>query len=299
VKNYAFDYNFGNSWGHCNVICTSVAGHLTAQDFPRGYGWSECDPYALFDAPIEKTIPDNNKSIAENIKRHAVSCSVLYIWTDCDREGENIGAEIRDLALRANRRLEVRRAHFSNVERSHIIQAARNPASLDERQASAVEARIEIDLRTGAAFTRILTLTLRPMVQAIQPDLKTISYGSCQFPTLGFVVDRYFKVQRFVPEPYWSMKMIHKKEELSANFTWARGPLFDRMAVVILYERCLLAKKAKVVKMIKKPTSKWRPLPLTTVELQKNATRFLGMNSQRAMKVSRPAVAICIDESGC
>jgi len=33
-----------------------------------------------------------------------------------------------------------------------------------------------------------------------------ISYGSCQFPTLGFVVERYKQVQAFVPEPFWKIQ---------------------------------------------------------------------------------------------
>lgn len=33
-----------------------------------------------------------------------------------------------------------------------------------------------------------------------------ISYGSCQFPTLGFVVERYKAVQAFIPEPFWKIK---------------------------------------------------------------------------------------------
>jgi DNA topoisomerase IA len=59
--------------------------------------------------------------IADNIKFHASRCSVLFIWTDCDREGENIGAEIRDIARSANPRIEVSRAHFSNVERACVV----------------------------------------------------------------------------------------------------------------------------------------------------------------------------------
>ena len=58
------------------------------------------------------------------------------------------------------------------------------------------------------------------------------------------------------------------------------------MAVVIFFERCLTARTAKVSKMQKKPTSKWRPLPLTTVELQKLSSSFLRMDSQKVMKVS-------------
>lgn len=58
------------------------------------------------------------------------------------------------------------------------------------------------------------------------------------------------------------------------------------MAVTLMFERCINIKKAKVTKMLKKPTSKWRPLPLTTVELQKCGSRFLRMTSQKVMEVA-------------
>ena len=107
--------------------------------------------------------------------------------------------------------------------------------------------------------------------------------GSCQFPTLGFVVDRYFRVQNFVPEAFWSIKVTHEREGMKVNFNWSRNRLFDRMAVIIFYERCLLAKTAQVAKVQEKPTKKWKPLPLTTVEMQKMATKFLRMTGQQAL----------------
>ena len=228
----------------------------------------------------------DKKPIAMNIETQAQHSDILYIWTDCDREGENIGVEIRDIALKKNPRLEVRRARFSNIERNHIIQAAHNPVVLDQRQSDAVAARIEIDLRTGSAITRQLTLNLRHMVPALMEEKKILSYGSCQFPTLGFVVERYFRVKNFIPEPFWSIQVVHKKENTRVTFNWKRVHLFDRMAVVILYERCLNSKVAKVTKMQKRPTSKWRPFPLTTVELQKMGSRYLRMDSSRVMKVA-------------
>ena len=110
--------------------------------------------------------------------------------------------------------------------------------------------------------------------------------GSCQFPTLGFVVDRYFKVRNFIPEKFWSIKVSHKRDSIDVSFSWRRHRLFDRSAVVILFEKCLHARLAKVNKLQKKPTSKWRPLPLTTVELQKLGSMFLRMGSSRVMDVS-------------
>jgi DNA topoisomerase IA len=58
--------------------------------------------------------------VASNIETQARNANILFIWTDCDREGEHIGTEIRDIALKVNPRLEVCRARFSNIERASV-----------------------------------------------------------------------------------------------------------------------------------------------------------------------------------
>jgi DNA topoisomerase III len=292
VKNYEFDFNF-SMWGPCKVTMTSVLGHLLSHDFDGRYrNWQGCDPAVLFEARINTFVDDERKAVAENIKRQAQYAEYLYIWTDCDREGENIGAEIRSVALERKPVLgehgRTVRARFSNVERGHVIHAANHPIQLDDAQANAVASRIELDLRIGASFTRNLTLNLRPMLVARQGEdaPRVLSYGSCQFPTLGFVVERYFRVRNFVPETFWSIKIMHEKQGIKVNFTWARNHLFDRMAVIILFEICITARTAQITKVQTKHTSKWKPLPLTTVELQKCGSRFLRMDSQRVMQVA-------------
>lgn len=64
-----------------------------------------------------------------------------------------------------------------------------------------------ISIITGAAFTRLQTLRFQKVFPAKLAD-KLISYGSCQFPTLGFVVDRYKAIEDFIPEPFWKIKSI-------------------------------------------------------------------------------------------
>ncbi|KAL2868656.1 DNA topoisomerase 3 [Aspergillus lucknowensis] len=285
VKNYVFDFNFGGTWGDCSVTMTSVMGHLTSVEFQREYmGWTSCPPAQLFEAPIHVYVDKERAAIAENILTQARNCNALFIWTDCDREGEHIGTEVRDKARESNQRIIVKRAMFNNTERAHILNAARSLGDLDERQANAVAARIELDLRIGAAFTRLLTLQLQPLHDSLQNH--TISYGSCQFPTLGFVVDRYLRVKRFKSEKFWGIKVMHARDNMKVNFLWSRVHLFDRAAVIMMLERCLMAKKAKVTKVNQKPTSKWRPLPLTTVDLQMMGTRYLHMDSSAVMKTA-------------
>ena len=109
--------------------------------------------------------------------------------------------------------------------------------------------------------------------------------GSCQFPTLGFVVDRYLKVRNFKPEQFWSIEVMHERDGIRVTFHWDRNRLFDRAAATIMLERCIIAGTATVSQVQQKPTSKWKPLPLTTVELQKLGSMFLKMDSQKVMKV--------------
>ncbi|CUA68183.1 DNA topoisomerase III [Rhizoctonia solani] len=213
---------------------------------------------------------------------------MLMIWTDCDREGENIGAEVEAVCLRSNPRIRVKRARFSAIIPAQIHRAAQNPVDLDRAQADAVEARILLDLRYGAAFTRMQTLTLQPRFPQLEEGL--ISYGPCQFPTLGFVVSRYEQVQAFVPEPFWyiylSIVSPDAEDEEDTVFLWRRHHIFEFDVALALYEGTVENPMARVTKVTKKPTKKWKPLPLTTVELQKAASRLLHMTPKKALDVA-------------
>lgn len=310
VKNYDFQYDgfpFANRAGSCQVTMTSVAGHLSGVDFQNDrYGWGKCNAQELFDAPISEVLDKNQRKIADNIKREARNADFLMIWTDCDREGEYIGWEIFREARRSNHRLTdevVYRAVFSHLERRHILQAARNPQRLDMRSVNAVSTRMEIDLRAGVTFTRLLTETLRDKVGQVngvarninggsgnrkKDTSSVISYGTCQFPTLGFVVDRFERIRNFVSEEFWYIQLQVPSEAGNTTFQWERGHLFDRLSVLAFYEACIetAGNKATVIDLRSKPTSKYRPLPLTTVELQKNCARFFKINAKQSLEAA-------------
>ena len=225
------------------------------------------------------------KGIADNLKRVGRTSQILVIWTDNDREGENIGAEVVEIVRQVNPRITVKRARFSVVQQREIMNAWNRLDDLDWKQAAAVDARSELDLRIGAVFTRFQTLQLKHKFDELQ-DTKVISYGSCQFPTLGFVVDRYQKIKNFKPEDFWSIDLSVKKDGTEAKFSWKRGVLFDQHAVFVFYELCVESPTCTVTSVSSRPTSKWAPLPLTTIELQKMGTRMLRMTSDRIMTAS-------------
>src|SRR5690606_7956483 len=144
---------------------------------------------------------------------------------------------------------------------------------------------IEIDLRIGAAFTRFQTMRLQKLFPALADKL--ISYGPCQFPTLGFVVERYNRLLAFVPESFWYLRCAVAKDGVQAEFKWNRTRLFDEAACLALYQRALQhADAATVQSVTTRPTSKWRPYPLTTVALQKLASSKLRISSDRTMQLA-------------
>ena len=59
---------------------------------------------------------------------------------------------------------------------------------LDYRQVAAVNTRLELDLRIGAAFTRFQTLTLQQRVGAVEGMM--ISYGN----SLGTLTSRIMSI---------------------------------------------------------------------------------------------------------
>ena len=283
-KIYEFSCQMLNS--DARVVMTSVSGHLMTHDFAVSFkNWEKCLPLSLFSAPILKFCPDNSQPIKTTLEREAKKSDALVLWTDCDREGENIASQIRDVCVSANNRIRVYRARFSEITFRSVKAATQRLEGLDERQAAAVECRQELDLRIGAAFTRFLTLRLRKVFPTELSD-QLISYGPCQFPTLGFVVDRYKQVQQFVPEPFYKLRAVLSRDSRQVEFSWSRGRLFNRSVAEIFLEVCLERPVALVTRVASKPKSKWRPLPLDTVEFEKLSSRKLQITAKQAMTIA-------------
>lgn len=287
------------------MITTSVRGHLASMEFSSQYGWSRCDPIELFDAPIETIYKDDMQPLYNMLKRLSRNVDAVILWLDCDREGEAIGAEVQEVCVQANPRLRPRiyRARFSTVMDAEIRRALCGLTRLNDAFVQAVQARSQIDLRVGAAFTRFQTLRLQKRFQLTGDSV--VSYGPCQFPTLGFVVERWARIETFVPEDFWFLEltlripnnpaedpMVPNPTAFNNNangmdrpivFLWKRTRLYDHIVTLSLYESCLDAGVAVVTQLSGRPKNKWRPVPLATVELQKRASKYLRIGSETLM----------------
>ncbi|KAL9957422.1 hypothetical protein ACROYT_G039055 [Oculina patagonica] len=258
-KIYEFDYNILGS--NAKMVMTSLSGHMMTLDFTASHQkWYSCAPVALFSAPVTKYVGENYLPIKRTLEREVRGCQVLIIWTDCDREGENIGFEVIEVCQNICPNIRLYRAKFSEITPQSVTRAVQNLVQPDLLQSQAVDVRMELDLRIGASFTRFQTLRLQKVFPNVLSD-NLISYGSCQFPTLGFVVERYKQVQLFVPETFYKIKVSHEVEDTKVDFNWKRGRLFHRLPCLVLYQICL-------------------------EELEKLASRKLKINAKETMKIA-------------
>ncbi|KAK0095713.1 hypothetical protein PV326_007620 [Microctonus aethiopoides] len=284
-KIYEFNLNLWNR--NCTMIMTSVSGHLMGFDFVGSCRkWYGCHPLALFDAQVIKQCTDENYvKIKRTLEREVKGCDALIIWTDCDREGENIGFEIIQVCQAVKPNIQIYRAIFSEITQSSVTRAIQTLGQPNKAVSDAVDVRSELDLRIGAAFTRFQTLRLQKVFpQSLNNML--ISYGSCQFPTLGFVVERFLAIEKFKSEPYWKLKVTDDHDNICVEFRWARFRLFEKINCQVFLDMCEENSDATVENVISKPKSKWRPTPLDTIELEKQGSRKLKLNAKETMKIA-------------
>lgn len=288
--NRIFEFNYSINGQQCHMLVTSVTGHLMEVEFEdRFRKWHSCDPADLYTAPVRKYVPEDKLDIKRTLEEEARRCHWLVLWLDCDREGENIAFEVMEVCKGVNRNLTIRRARFSALIERDIHEAAQNLIAPNQWFSDAVDARQEIDLRIGASFTRFQTMLLRDrfVIDSAQDDRNLVlSYGPCQFPTLGFVVERYWEIQSHEPEEFWTINCTHRSDEGLASFSWMRGHLFDYTSSVILYEMCVEEPTATVTKVQQQEKLKYPPYPLSTIELEKRASRYFRMSSEQTMKVA-------------
>lgn len=267
---------------------TSVCGHIMGLEFVGKFNsWDKVDPVELFSCPTEKKESTPNLRMPAFLSQEAKGCDYLILWLDCDKEGENICFEVMSAVSGVIRNVSsdrvTYRAKFSAITDKDIKYAMDHLIHPNENEAKSVDARQELDLRIGCAFTRFQTKFFQGKYADL--DASLISYGPCQTPTLGFCVQRHDEIQTFKPESFWYVQ-VTVGENPEIKLDWSRVRIFEKEVACMFLNKVKDQKEALVESVTSKETFKSRPQALNTVELMRAASAGLGIGPHSAMQIA-------------
>ncbi|CAG8638027.1 972_t:CDS:10, partial [Paraglomus brasilianum] len=260
--------------------------------------WDATDPLELFTAPTLKLEANSKQHITKHLQNESRGADYVVLWLDCDREGENICFEVVDNVFNSmkepqkTKESRILRAKFSAITHTDIRKAMDNLIYPNKNESLAVDARQELDLKIGCAFTRFQTRFFQGKYGNL--DAAVISYGPCQTPTLSFCVSRHDQIQSFSPEPFWSVAVtVARKDNQNKNkdkeetvLHWKRERVFDRQIARIFESTVKEANEAIVISVKSERKTKSRPHALNTVELLKHGSSALGIGPHDVMSIA-------------
>ncbi len=272
-----------SSIGERDVLVTSVRGHLLDLDLPLAFrNWRGRDPVEVLDLNLsDLRYAVRDAESYRNLLRVFNERAPLVIATDNDHEGELIGAEIL-MVYRKVRGEKARyfRMRFNSVDEEELLRAWRNlEPDLKWSWVYKAEFRRAFDLLTGAAFTRFLTLSAEKKGFG-----GLLSWGSCQTPTLYFVVERDREIENFRPVPFWYLEAVledPRGERLTARTErfWEKAEALERLKEASSVEFAVVRDWKEEDELVR------RPLPSRTDDVLRDLVSITGRTARELMEV--------------
>jgi DNA topoisomerase IA len=262
-----------------DVVVTSVRGHLMNADLPPGYEWGSVDPSEII--KLRRVVDKVSDTKSYNVLRKLFAeGGVLVVATDNDSEGELIGYEVLQVFRDLNGSGECYRMRFNSLNKRELLQSWANlEKGLNWRWVEKARFRQIFDLITGASFTRLLTLAARSYA-----PVRLISWGSCQTPTLNFVVEREREINSFKPQKYWFIEAVLKTEG-GEEFKAYTEKYVDKDAADKLFENVKGCSTALVDDFRTTEKTLPRPLPMRTDDVLRDLTRLTKLSANKLLEM--------------
>jgi DNA topoisomerase-1 len=232
---------------------------------------------------------DRNEKHVNAIIRALKKADALYLATDPDREGEAISWHLIEL-LREKKVLDdkdVHRVIFHEITKNAVREAIDHPRTLSDDLVGAQQARRALDYLYG--------FNLSPLLWRKVAGAK--SAGRVQSPALRMIVERELEIEAFKAREYWSIEADVSKDEqpFVSRLVSYRGDKveqfsFENEDAAREVERTILGAangSLTAVSVTKKQRRRNPTAPFTTSTLQQEASRKLGFNTQRTMRVAQ------------
>lgn len=228
------------------------------------------------------TVPNDKKKLVKELTEAAQRAAEVYLATDPDREGEAIAWHVCETAGTDPARTH--RVVFHEITKNAVADAFAHARAIDMDLVNAQQTRRILDRLVGYQVSPLLWRNVR----------RGLSAGRVQTVALRLIVEREREIQAFIPEEYWSiLAELAKRETESRSFkarlVRIRGEEFrlvtgaDAQAVVADLEQATWT----ISKVLRGERKRRPAAPFTTSTLQQEASRSLGYNANRTMRVAQ------------
>jgi DNA topoisomerase-1 len=232
---------------------------------------------------------ERNEKHVKAIMRALKKADALYLATDPDREGEAISWHLIELLKERNAldSKDVHRVVFHEITKQAVQEAVDNPRELSGDLVGAQQARRALDYLVGFNLSPLLWKKVQ----------RGLSAGRVQSPALRMIVERELEIEAFKAREYWSIeadvskgeqpfvsRLVSYKGEKVEQFS------FENETAARDVEKTLLdaaGGEFNVLSVTKRQRRRNPAAPFTTSTLQQEASRKLGFNTQRTMRVAQ------------
>ncbi len=229
-------------------------------------------------APKYAVIKGKEK-LVKDLKSKVEKCDAVYLATDPDREGEAISWHLATLlGLDVDQKNRVK---FNEINEATVKKGIANPEAIDLGLVDAQQARRILDRLVGYKLSPFISQKIR----------RGLSAGRVQSVAVRMIVDREEEINAFVSEEYWSVeaKLLVNRKQFTAYFVGdetGKIKLASKENTDGVLQR--LDGADYTLSSLKKGQRKKQPAPpFITSSLQQEASRRLGFQAQKTMKIAQ------------
>ena len=258
------DYEVMASMGHLRDLPKSKLGVDVDNDFQPDY------------KPIK-----GKEDIIRGLKKAAEAADMVYLATDPDREGEAISWHLKYLLDLED--AKTRRVTFNEITKKVVQESIAAPRSIDQDLVDAQQARRVLDRIVGYRLSPLLWKKIR----------RGLSAGRVQSVAMRLVAQREKEIEEFVPQEYWTLDALLKKQGsdavFKAHYYGKNGKKYEPATQEETQEICRDVRSERfTVKSVKRTDKQRSPSPpFTTSTLQQEASRKLNMTPRRTMAIAQ------------
>ncbi len=241
------------------------------------------------DFAMKYQVIERNEKHVKAIIRALKKADALYLATDPDREGEAISWHLIEL-LKERKALDSKQVHrviFHEITKQAVRDAVANPRELSGDLVGAQQARRALDYLVGFNLSPLLWKKVQ----------RGLSAGRVQSPALRMIVERELEIEAFKAREYWTIEADVSKQEqpFTSRLVSYKGEKveqfsFENEDAAREVEKTLLdaaGGEFNVIGVTKRQRRRNPAAPFTTSTLQQEASRKLGFNTQRTMRVAQ------------